>query len=91
MHTINPNFYRNEEEICWGMGCIPQLVRPVLFRALDDLRSVSALACPIVGFVARLQIPLPHTLAVGPRVRGPHVGVALDLCVSGLCPSDLSG
>ena len=53
----------------------------VYFRALDTLRSVSAWACPIVGFVARLQIPLPHTRAVGPRVRGLHVGVALDLFV----------
>ena len=61
----------------------------VYFRALDTLRSVSALACPIVGFVARLQTPLTHTRAVGPRVRGLHVVVAPDLCVSGLCPSDL--
>ena len=60
------------------------------FRAGDHLGSVSVSACPIVGFVARLQIPLPHTRTVGPQVRGPHVGVALDLCVSGLCPSDLS-
>ena len=24
MHTINPNFYRNKEEICWGMGYVSQ-------------------------------------------------------------------
>ena len=56
---------------------------------MDHLGSVSVLACPIVGFVARHQTPLTRTRAVVPRVRGLHVGVAPDLCVSGLCPRDL--
>ena len=72
------------------MDYVTPYLRKACFRTGDHLGSVSVLACPILGFVARLQIPLPHTRTVGPRVRGPHVGVALDLCVSGLCPSDLS-
>ena len=87
MHTIYPTFYKNEEEICWGMGYTS--VRPVLGRWTTFLWSVGALACPTFGFYARPQVPLARTRAVGPRVRDLYVGVAPDLCISGRCPSML--
>ena len=81
-HTVNP-------QSRWYYGihvrtCATDYVTPYLslayFRVLDHLGSVSVSACPIVGFVARLQIPLPHTRAVGPRVRGLYTLVWHRIC-----------
>ena len=84
MHTINPNFYRNKEEICWGTCGVYLSQAPLRFRALDHIWFVGALAwAQLLASYARPQIPLARTRAVGPQVRDLYVGVAQDLCVSG--------
>ena len=64
MHTINPNFYRNKEEICWGTCGVYLSQAPLRFRALDHIWFVGALAW--AQLLASMLVPRYPSLAPGP-------------------------